>query len=610
MYIEELKEILVGKIKGLGYNIKEDEIRNSIEIPGKLGDVSISIAFKLAKILRKNPNEIANEIKDKINFELFSNIKVENGYINIEFNKSKFSSMVLNEILNKKESYIKMDLGRNKKVIIEYPSVNPTKPWHIGHLRNALLGDSISNIYNACSYVVEREDYIDDLGLQVAETIWGYKNLGKEPKDKKFDQFLGEQYVKVSELIEKDEKVKDEINQILIKMEKEDTEEAKLRKEITEKCLKAQYETAFAYKIYHDLLIWESSIVRANFLDKAISLLKEKNAVEAPKDGPYANCLVVDLRKMSIEEELGNIEEKYKVLVRSNGVATYAAKDFAFHLWKFGLLDSNFKYKVFMIQPNGKELYTTSIDGIEMPFGSVDRVINIIDIRQKHEQAVVKHLFELIGREDIIDNYIHLGYEVVKIGNQQISGRKGTWLGEKSNYTADDLLKETENKAMELIDKNIEDRERIARAVALAAIKFEYLRIEPKKEISFDWSRALNFNENSGPYLLYTYARGLHIIEKTNKREFDEPNIEDLEYQLIKMLFLSRDALLNAFKETNPAIIAKYALDLATIFNTFYEKYRVINSDKEGFRASIVEAFLYILKSMLDLLGIEVIETL
>ncbi|MDE1805105.1 MAG: arginine--tRNA ligase, partial [Candidatus Micrarchaeota archaeon] len=317
--------------------ISEDEILQTITTPkSELGDISSSVAFRLSKTLKRNPHEIAAQVAKHIQKGgTVAEVSELNSYINVSIGEKKYSGMLLESVANEKEGYGMSDLGKGERVIVEFPSVNPNKPWHVGHVRNALLGTAISNMMSFCGYDVVRSDYIDDLGLQMAESLWGWQHLSSKP-DKKLDQWLGEQYVEVNKEMKKPG-VEEEIKASLKKMEDGNSKEAKTVREIAERCVAAQSETAFAYGVYHDTMVWESDIVRAKLLDAALDIAAAKGITETPKSGKYANATIVRLERVAeFAKELAGNEEEAKVIVRSNGAATYVAKDFAFHMWKFG----------------------------------------------------------------------------------------------------------------------------------------------------------------------------------------------------------------------------------------------------------------------------------
>ncbi|MGC8629275.1 MAG: arginine--tRNA ligase [Candidatus Micrarchaeia archaeon] len=616
-------EISEAAYAAYGIKLSAGDLIFSIAYPDpSFGDLTTNIAFKIAKEIKQNPKDIAENIakkaKGKLLVKSFTQI---NGYVNASLDEKAYAQLVIETVLEEGSAYGSSNTGKEEKVLVEYPSVNPTKPWHVGHLRNALLGDSISNLLAFSGYKVERENYIDDLGLQVAETVWGYKHLSANPGNKKFDQFLGEQYVEVNKRIKQDtEAVQNEIADILKKMEAGNTEEATLSRSLSEKCVRAQYETSFNYGIYNDVLMWESDIVKSNLLNQALALAEEKKAIEKISQGDYSGCVVLDLEKVKhLAKEFENPKEKYKVLIRSNGVATYAMKDFAFHLWKFGVLDPQFKFREFIErQPNGKPLYTSASGGKQEQFGNARKVINIIDMSQNHEQDTVRALVKLTDpREE--DELVHIAYGKVRLEGRSLSGREGGWLGSDRNYTADDLLAETVTKTLEKTKEskklNEGKIEEIAKKIAIAAIKFEYLRVAPEKEIIFSWSRALNLEENSGPYVLYTYARAKHILDKANYSKIP-PTYEAYEhvgrgygFELVKKIGMAGEVIGNAARLYKPNKIAEYLLDVASAFSKFYETEPVLKGgEAKEVRLGIVYATMRVLENALKILGIEPVE--
>ncbi|MGC9099359.1 MAG: arginine--tRNA ligase [Candidatus Micrarchaeia archaeon] len=610
---EEFVSIIEEAVAGLGLKVDKKEIHATLSTPKEeFGDISSSIAFRLARERKTAPHIIASELMKHLGGgKLIKEIKELDGYLNAFVDESAYAKLVIESVRSLGEKYGRSEAGKGKKVIVEYPSVNPNKPWHIGHLKNALLGDSIARILSFCSYNVEREDYIDDLGLQVAESLWGYLNLGDKP-DKKFDQWLGEEYVKVNNVM-KERDISSEINALLKKMEDSSTSEARLSREFAENCVKAQYETAFNYRCYHDILVWESDIVRAKLLERALEQTSKGGAIEKPSSGKYANCLVANLEKLgSIFSELKNLEESMKVLVRSNGTATYLAKDLAFHMWKFGIIKGDFLFEEFIRQPNGEMLYTTSSLGKEMPFGNADIVINVIGSAQQHEQLMLKALLAVAGYEEKAMNLVHLSYGEVELEEGSLHGRSGGWIGKGKNYTADDLLSEVKSKAMEFVkDMPSEEREKIANEVALGAIRFEFLRSSPEKKTIFSWEKALNFEANSGPYCMYTYARASKIIEKAGSANFEvdySKLTRGYDFKLIKLLGLMPDYVEKACNELRPNIISDYLLELSSLFSKFYEAMPVLKSNAVGIRLAIVDSTRQVIKNMLLLLGITPLE--
>jgi arginyl-tRNA synthetase len=617
VFYQKIKDVIAEHIAkaaaaaGFGdYGI--EKTRGTVDLSKGFGDISCSIAFRITKDKGMQAQDAAARICSMLGkIDTVEKVTAEGGFVNFHLDRRAFAKAVVGETLA--EGGNGNAAGKKDKVIIEYPSVNPNKPWHVGHLRNALLGDCIANLYEYCGYETERSDYIDDLGLQVVESLWGFMNLGGEP-DKKFDHWIGEEYVKVNAAMEKQD-VKDAVGKLMQLAEQGGTYESTLLRQISERCVKEQYVTAFDYSIYHDCMIWESQIMHENLLGKALELLKEKKVARTETEGEYAGCMVIDLGSIDrLPPELKGLKENIKVLVRSNGAPTYVAKDIAFHMWKLGLLKCDFKFRQFVVQPNGKHVMTTAGEGTEGSFGNAGSAINIIDSGQGYPQMLVKLAFQAMGRDDIAASIRHLAYGKVEVEGATLSGRKGTWIG----YTADDILREAAEKAASLITGRLKlsegERGAVAKSVALAAIRFEFLRISPEKEIVFSWDKALNFEGNSGPYCQYMNARASRLIEdagiKGNAPKIHDANgiTDDDSFALLKLLSLSSVIVDKARSELKPNIVADYIKDLALAFSRFYEKVPILKVGDENIRTdrlALVFAFRETFSQMLLLLGVE-----
>lgn len=579
------------------------ECRSSIEI-GKNGDFSSRIAFIISKTKKENPAKIAAEIAKELEKRKSKNIKkieAAGPYINFFLSESAFASIV-KEINEKKDKYGSSEGGRGERVLLEFPSVNPNKPWHIGHLRNALLGDSIGRILEFNGEDVHRMDYIDDLGLQVAQSLWGVLNL-EEKKTGKFDQWLGEQYVKVAKKISQDKKVEEEVRQILKEMEEGNGNIAKLGRSLAEECVESQYQTAFKYGIYHNSLVFESDIMREVF-SKGLEYLKNNKAVVLEKEGKNKDCLVV---KIDNEEEFGKMENPDKVLIRSDGTAVYTGKDVIFHLWKFGIVKNDFNYSDFIKQPNGKMAKKTDKKGKKEKFANATKVINVIGVEQSYPQKVIVEVLKKLKNEKEAASLKHLAYEQVWLPEGKFSGRAGTWVG----YTADELAEEAKSRAREKIKSEFEEKEgeEIARIVGIGAIRFAFLKISAEKKITFKWEDALNMEGDSGPYVQYAYVRTKGILSKTKiQGESKEIDFNESERDLIKSLAKLREVSQKSATEMTTHNLAQYAIEVATKFSSFYANTQVINEEdvqKTKARLSLVSATGIVLKNTLNLLGIE-----
>ncbi len=604
----ELAHALWNAAKASGYETSEASA--AVEASKAFGDLSSSLALKIAKQKKTNPMEVAKKITSSLKLpEYVTQTTTENGFINFHFGRTQFTDLLLNHaILEKALKPVPLD----KKVVVEYPSVNPNKPWHIGHVRSALIGDCLSNLYLALGHIVEREDYIDDLGLQVAEIVWWYqRNKLSAVKGKKFDQMLGEEYVKANAYIKEHElDSKNDVAKVLSLMEQHGTYESKLAREMVSECVKAQYQTAFAFGVYHDLMVWESDIVHEKLLDKSLEILKRSGFAKLEVEGEYKGCMVINLKEAAVNKELAGLENSVKVLVRSNGNATYLAKDIAFHMWKFGVLSDNFKYSKFIEkQPNGSPIYTTSAEGQKMELEVAHRAVNVIDVRQSHPQLIMRIAFEALGKKEIAENIKHVAYGEVELESGGLSGRKGNWIG----YSADELLSEAITRSRKLISDRFKfddaEKEKVAKAVALAAIKFEFLKYGIEKKIVFGWDKALNFEGGSGPYHQYMCARANRILDEAAsiRPKLDTSEIDDYEFRMLKQMSLAQETIEKACSEGRPNVITDYLNTLSSEFGTFYEKCPVLKADEKkiGLRLEITRMFKETSASMLALLGIE-----
>lgn len=649
---EKLKEILIDACTAAGYETNIDEISSSIiEAKPEFGDYASTIAFTIAKRIGKSPADVAIAIKNAIKMDrslktLIEKIEVAGPYINFTFS-NKFYVQLLEDILAKAQDYGRGE-DKGKKVVIEFPSVNPNKPWHVGHLRNALLGNSIANILAFAGYNVERHNYINDLGLQVAQSIWGYMTLSTPSTPQgvehieKFDHLLGLQYVEISKQAEK---IEPEVRGLMKKLEaREPTVSARAR-EICERCLQAQLQTAFSFDIYGNLLVWESDILSSGIFEKELERLKKSGVFEKVSEGEHAGCWVIKLDPSIFP----SLKSDAKVIIRSDGTATYTAKDLIFQMWKFGIVDYHFKCKPFLKQPNGVQLFTTnSVKGKEMEFGKADIVINIIGSEQSYPQELIKYILKRMGYQQQADNYIHVAYEHVVSPTGAFSGRLGTWVG----YTADELFDEAVKRSILEIEKRIEkseikgkEKEKIAKLVANAAIKFSFLKVAPSKQVVFDLDRAVSFEGDTGPYLQYAAVRASKIFKKFETAETETTEFEDVknvnvknvkdtktkktrttaklkikvwkDYQfsateraLVKMLSKFPVLVQKAACDYQCYTITEYALDVADIFNRFYETVPVLKAEEkeQQTRLALVAATRTVMTNALKLLGIEVPE--
>jgi arginyl-tRNA synthetase len=610
---QSLAQAIADACASLKYEVSAEEAAKSIiAAKPEFGDIGTTIAFDLAKKLKANPAEIAGKIAKAVKIEkkLIKEIKVVGPYVNFIYSDS-FLMNVFDQVMAEKEGFGKGE-PKGKKAIVEYPSVNPNKPWHIGHLRNALLGNSIANIIEFSGYNVERQNFINDLGLQVSQSIWGYLTMPKPDgwESEKFDLFIGKQYVEISK---NPEKIEAEVRSLMKRLDSRDPKSSKMARDIAERVVNAQLQTAFDYGIYEDVLLWESDLIEFKLYEGIFKKMLKSGIFVKETEGDKKGCIVAHLD----EAEFPSVRSDEKVIVRSDGVPTYTAKDIALAMWKFGLAEGQMKYKVFTKQPNGKSLYMTSAAGRDMPnYGKADLVINVIGVEQSYLQVLIKYILKKMGYPQA-ENYVHIPYEHVTLPEASFSGREGTWLG----FSADDLMAEGVKRAAVEVEKRMEksgikpkDSGKIAKQIANAAIKFSILRVSPNKKVTFEWDKAISFEGDTGPYLQYACVRAKRILEKMPEGE--KPTIRkthklsDSERQLAKALLEFPSIVQKAASDYQSNYIAEYSLRLSDAFSRFYETSPVIQAEENDrkVRAAMVLSALTILQSSLGLLGIGVPE--
>jgi arginyl-tRNA synthetase len=448
----------------------------------------------------------------------------------------------------------------------------------------------MANILEFNGYSVERADYIDDLGLQVAQSLWYYAKFKTKPTGK-FDLFVGMQYVEAAKALEDKEKEK-EIRAVLEKMEKGKDGNAE---KFVEDVIRSQSQTSFDYGIFHDYMIFESTIVH-ELLPDGIKMLEKNGALRKETAGKNAGCWVLGLEGDEFKGQL----ETDKVLIRSDGTTTYTGKDIIFHLWKFGIFEKSIKFKPLFEQPNGAVCYRSYPAGKEMPFGKTDIVVNIIGVEQAHPQNIVKYAIRKLGYASAASNYVHVGYGAVKLPQGRFSGRRGTWIG----YTADDLMEEGMEKARERMkDAKPEDVKKIVNA----AIKYGMLKIGAAKEVVFEWDRALSMEGDSGPYILYSFVRAKKLVEKAEKKA-KPGNYNEDETALVLKLSQFGDAVESCARNFDPSGMAAYLSEIAAMFHSWYAKYRVVGTPEEASRLALVKSFINTVEKGLWMLGIETVE--
>lgn len=551
------------------------------------------------KKYNRNPKEIADEIIIKIGEktpQAVSKIIATGPYINFFIDPTDYAKLVLKEIGELKDNYGKLEKN-GLRAIIEHTSVNPNKPLHMGAARNSILGDSVAMVMEAAGYDVEVDNYIDDLGIQFAEVFWGMQHFKEEPNEK-YDHFLGKLYIKVQDI--KNSDIENEIKELNKTLEDPRNHLSRDARSTVEMCVRAQMESLEALGIGHDLLVWESDIVHAGLFEETFDRLRKSNDIVFEDDGPLKGCLVMKLGRV-----YPKMKNPDKVLIRSDGTPTYTAKDIALQMWKFGLLENHLKY----CKWNDRAM-TSCPGGAPHEYGNADIVINVIGSEQSYPQEVVKRSLKILGYDEQSENSFHLSYEFVTLPDDSFSGRKGTWIG----YTLDDVLVEGEKKALEEVEKRrpeLDENQKtmISKTIAAGSIRYNIIKYAPEKKIIFRWEDAINFEGDSCPYIEYAHARCCSIIKKAEKGGAQSYLYEhSKERELLKTLAQMPDVIKASSKDKRPHYLTKYANEVATKFNSFYNELPVLKSENRDDRLALVDATKIVLANCLGILGIDALE--
>jgi arginyl-tRNA synthetase len=612
----------------------------------EMGDLATPVALELAKALKRPPRQIAEALVKGLELPpLVRSASVEGaGYINFRIDRGGFTAAHLRGVMTPPEP-------AGEHVIVEHTNINPNKAAHIGHLRNAVLGDTLVRCLKWLGDRVETQNYIDDTGVQVADVVVGVERiLGQDEEflrqrmadpEVPFDYFCWDLYAQVGSLYERDAQAVEWRRETLHRIEKQEGDTARLAALLSEAIVRRHLQTMWRLGIRYDALTKESDILKMHFWDRAFELLKESGAVVYETEGKHAGCWVM---KLGDSPEFEGLEEPDKILVRSNGTVTYVAKDIAYQLWKFGLLGRTFGYREFHRYPDGQVVWESASDAsgsaAAPDFGGAQKVYNVIDIRQAYLQKIVKEGLRLLGHRREADNSIHFSYEMVALtpatakalgmplaaedesrSYVEMSGRKG--LGVK----ADDLLDALERKAEEAVRGGLEEGETadgaaidlLAKQIALAAIRYFMLKYGRNKVIAFDFAEALAFEGDSGPYLQYSTVRAENIFRKMRERSvdsrLDERVIDELTlgdipddlWEIIRASAETSQAVRRSVEGLEFSTLTHHAFELAQKFNSFYHKYPILNekdASERQRRAACAEVFRQTMHGILGLLGI------
>jgi len=539
-----------------------------------LGDLAVTLAFELARRLRKPPRVIGQEIGTRLG-TIPGIARVEcaaNGYLNVFLERTGFLADRLSNRIGPCAS------ATGEKTIVEHTAINPNKAAHIGHLRNAALGDTLVRSLRFLGHPVEIQNYIDDTGVQLADVVVGFQHLqdrtladveaiAREPR---FDYYCWDLYARVTGWYDADKTRLAVRTATLHEIEHGEGESAAIGRVVADRIVRCHLRTMARLNVQYDLLTWEGDILRLHFWNRAFERLKAQGTVYYQESGRLAGCWVMriedaaaqtpkdaagaeaelDRRNADPDAEADEGDQAEKVIVRSNGTVTYVGKDMAYQFWKLGLLGEDFHYRLFGEEGKDGPLWATSStptadEATARPsFGRGHTIYNVIDVRQSYLQKLLTQALAAAGHAGEAERSIHFSYEMVALTHQtarqlgyssdaedagrpfvEVSGRKG--LGVKADDLIDTLMQKAEG---EVTKRNPDlppaGRHRIAGMIAVAAVRYFMVRFSRGKVIAFDIDEALSFEGETGPYLQYSVVRANNIFHKLRERDgLDEASV-------------------------------------------------------------------------------------
>jgi len=603
-----------------------------IEQPPKveLGDFAIPL-FPFAKPLRTAPLKLAEAIRTEIgSIEGIAEMQVAApGYLNVKIDRTWMAAASTAD----RKPPVDIPAG---KILVEHTSINPNKAAHIGHLRNAILGDTFVRLLRYAGRAVDVQNYIDNTGVQVADVVVGFTHIDQKSRSEiealtklpRFDYYCWELYARVSQWYEQDKANLQARRDTLHAIEDPASETAAVAELISTAVLHRHLETMDRLDIEYDFLPRESEILHLHFWDAAFTKLKEAGVLTFETEGKNNGCWV--MRRAGTSSATGETEETegsseqiseddQKVIVRSNGTVGYVGKDIAYHMWKFGLLGRDFGYRKFYRYPNQHDCWISAMEGDrDHPhFGGVAEIYNVIDARQSEAQNTVIEALRGLGHNEAADHYTHFSYEMVALTPRcaaelgytlseedkarpyiEVSGRKG--FGVKADDLIDQLIVSAKNE-VDSRHPQLSDAERVAIAtqIAIGALRYFMLKFTKQSVIAFDFKEALSFEGETGPYAQYAVVRASSIFRKAgiDPDAFSREFAENVSVADLAKYFSDKDAdeiwglwlaasktsyiIYQCIATAEPAYLAKHAFQLAQLFNTFYHRYPILSEPEE-----------------------------
>jgi arginyl-tRNA synthetase len=612
-----------------------------VEQPPKVefGEYALPLSFELAKKLRKAPRKIAEEIVANIGpIEGFDRLEVAGtGYINARLKRIQTVNALLKDDARTPQHTEK------EKILVEHSSINPNKAAHIGHLRNAILGDTFVRLLRASGYPVDVQNYIDNTGAQVADVVVGFRELEKKSKaeveqltkSKHFDFLCWDVYARASQWYEQDKSHLKSRAETLHAIEAGNNEIAELADTISTSVLRRHLETMERLDIEYDFLPRESEILHLHFWDLAFKQMVERGVLYKEEQGKNAGCWVMRRPSAAAKSEAELTDEDQKVIVRSNGTVGYVGKDIAYHLWKFGKLGRDFGYRRFFLYPNGKQVWISAEDGEKdhPHFGDSAAIYNVIDTRQSEAQHTVVDALTLLGYTEAAQHYTHFSYEMVALTPRcaqelgyplsedemakafiEVSGRRG--FGVKADDLIDRLIasakKEVDPRHPELPEL---ERIDIATKIAIGALRYFMLKFTKTSVIAFDFKEALSFEGETGPYAQYAVVRATNIFRKAgitpesalapaDYSQFLEGETGTEIWQLWLTASQTSSIIEQCIATTEPAYLAKHAFQLAQQFNNFYHRHHILTASDEQRKCFLLATAAIVRRELIRVLAV------
>ena len=632
----------------------------------RLGDLAVTVAFELARTLRKAPRVIAREIAETIgDLDGLGRLAPTGaGYLNVFLDRAVFAR---DRVAGTMPTTVSTT---GRKTIVEHTAINPNKAAHVGHLRNAALGDTLCRLLRFRGADVEVQNYIDDTGVQVADVVVGLRELEGTGLSElqalveapKFDYYCWDLYARVTRWYDADQTRLAHRRAALQDLDHDRDPTAAMARLLTDRIVRCHLRTMARLGVEYDLLSWEGDILRLQFWSRAFELLKASGTMFLQSDGRLAGCWVMpidddnstDQHTPSDDEAQANPDEetRAKVIVRSDGTVTYVGKDIAYQLWKFGLLGKDFHYRWFETQRSGRPLWaTSSVDtpcppGLAPvpPFGQAAAVYNVIDTRQSYLQQLLVKALTAMQHPREAQRSIHFSYEMVALSRAtaralgyldaegeadkpfvEVSGRKG--LGVKADDLLDQVTERAEREVMARhTDLAPDECRQIAVMIGTAAVRYFLIKFSRGKVIAFDIDEALSFEGETGPYLQYATVRARKILQKLSDRTGLETTAllervastpadsltnetGDTLWDLILEASRLDEVTEQAVRTLEISVLAKYAFGLAQRFNGFYHSSPVIAEENEAvrvWRAAGVHYFQSQMTRALGLMGCDV----